>query len=207
TEDGERMRRYQQANARTLFRAIGTLFRVRKEADRDPGDDPARPSAPGGDEAPAPSPTIAVECPIGAGDETNPIAEATGAGDETTPIAEVASLAEAGIPTIAPLESRLTATDTATIPSEAANSTPAPQDPRLPEESSPDRVPARAGTPTTDPPESPVQGGISPDRMPAKQTHRGSGLPGRPVQPDDGSSCDGSATSRLSGPGDPHPPR
>jgi len=85
TEDGERLRRYQQARERALFRAIGTLSRVRKEMARDPGDDPASPDAPDCDNAPAPSPPIAVVYPIDAGDETNPFAEPTAPGEGGTP--------------------------------------------------------------------------------------------------------------------------
>src|SRR5262249_40059920 len=129
------------------------------------------------------------------------------AGDETNPIAEATPPAEAGTLTITPLESPLMGTEAATTPAEAANSTTAPPDPRRPEESSPDRMPAPAGTPTTDPRESRVPGGIFPARMPAKQTHRGAGLPGRPALTDEGSACVGLARSRLPGPGHPHPPR
>jgi hypothetical protein len=92
SEDGERLRRYQQARERALYRAIGTLSRVRKEWARDPYDDPASPEAPGEDDAPATSPPIADQCPIGAFDETNPFAE------PTTP-------AEGGIPANDPPES------------------------------------------------------------------------------------------------------
>ena len=53
TEDGERLRRYQEARERALFRSVATLSRARKELVRDRGDDPASPDAPGGDDVPA----------------------------------------------------------------------------------------------------------------------------------------------------------
>jgi hypothetical protein len=85
SEDGERLRRYQQARERALFRTIGTLTRVRKEVARDPGDDPARRDARSADDAQAPALPIAVECPIGVGDETNPFADPTGLAGGCTP--------------------------------------------------------------------------------------------------------------------------